>query len=245
VVINQTFANRYWPNQDPTGKRLVFGSPGPNNPWITIVGVVADLHRRGLHRGARLETFHPSGQRGGGSMQLLVAANGAPLTLAPAVRAEIRALDPSGPITEVGTVEAEIGESLAVRRFQALLLSLFSLLAVLLAAVGAFGLMGQLVVRRRPEIGLRMALGATPHGVMKMILRHGLLLAAAGGVVGIGGAFVMARVLKSLLFGVSAADPISYAGAAVAMALAILLACSLPAWRAAHIDPMAALRDDG
>jgi hypothetical protein len=187
VVINQTFANRYWPNQDPTGKRLVFGSPGPNNPWITIVGVVADLHRRGLHRGARLETFHPSGQRGGGSMQLLVAANGAPLTLAPAVRAEIRALDPSGPITEVGTVEAEIGESLAVRRFQALLLSLFSLLAVLLAAVGAFGLMGQLVVRRRPEIGLRMALGATPHGVMKMILRHGLLLAAAGGVVGIGG----------------------------------------------------------
>jgi putative ABC transport system permease protein len=245
VVVNETFANRYWPNQDPTGKRLVFGRPGPDNSWITIVGVVGDMHRRGLHRGARLETFHPSGQRGGGSMQLLVAANGAPLALVPAVRAEIRALDPSGPITEIGTVEAEIGESLAVRRFQALLLSLFSLLAVLLAAVGAFGLMGQLVVRRTPEIGLRMALGATPQRVMKMVLGHGLLLAAAGSLAGIGGALVVARILKTLLFGVSAADPISYAGAAIAMAFAILLACSLPAWRAAHIDPIAALRDDG
>jgi putative ABC transport system permease protein len=245
VVVNETFANRYWPNQDPTGKRLVFGRPGPDNSWITIVGVVGDMHRRGLHRGARLETFHPSGQRGGGSMQLLVAANGAPLALVPAVRAEIRALDPSGPITEIGTVEAEIGESLAVRRFQALLLSLFSLLAVLLAAVGAFGLMGQIVVRRTPEIGLRMALGATPQRVMKMVLGHGLLLAAAGSLAGIGGALVVARILKTLLFGVSAADPISYAGAAIAMAFAILLACSLPAWRAAHIDPIAALRDDG
>ena len=95
-MINETFANRYWPNEDPVGKRLVFGTPGERNPWITIVGVVGDMRRRGLHHGARLESFRPATQGVGRSMQLLVATDGAPLALAPAVRAEIRALDPSG-----------------------------------------------------------------------------------------------------------------------------------------------------
>lgn len=247
AVINETFANRYWPNQDPIGKRFVYGNsrPGPEDSWITIVGLVGDMRRRGLHQGARLEIFHSSGQNIGSNMQLLAATVGPPLVLAPAVRAEVRTLDPSAPVTELSTVEAEIGESLAVRRFQALLLSMFSVLAVLLAAVGIFGLMGQLVVRRTPEIGLRMALGATPKDVLKMVLGQGVLLAAIGAAAGVGGAFAMARVLKSLLFGVSAADPISYAGAAVVMAGAVLLACGLPAWRAARVDPMVALRNDG
>src|SRR5437764_5197179 len=146
IVINETFANKYWPNQDPVGKRLVFGSPGPRNPWITVVGVVGDMRRRGLHQGSRLEVFGSTAQNIGRSMQLLVATDAQPLQLTPGVRAEIRALDSSGPITALSTVEAEIGESLAVRRFQALLLALFSMLAVLLAAVGIFGLMAQLVV---------------------------------------------------------------------------------------------------
>jgi ABC-type antimicrobial peptide transport system permease subunit len=161
------------------------------------------------------------------------------------VRAAIRALDPSAPVTEISTVEAEIGESLAVRRFQVQLLSLFSVLAVLLAAVGIFGLMAQLVVRRTPEIGVRMALGATPREVLKMVLRQGVLSASVGAAAGIGGALALGRVLKSLLFGVSAFDPISYAGAIAVMALAVLLACGLPAWRAARVDPMVALRNDG
>jgi putative ABC transport system permease protein len=245
IVINETFADKYWPDQDPVGKRLVFGSPGPKNPWITIVGVVGDMRRRGLHQGSRLEIFGSAGQRVGRSMQLLVATNGRPLALAPAVRAKIRALDPSGPITELSTVEAEIGESLAVRRFQALLLVLFSMLAVLLAAVGIFGLMAQVVVRRTPEIGLRMALGASPQDVLKMIFRQGALFAGAGAAAGICGGFVLARVLNHLLFGISAADPISYAGAAAVMALAVAIACGVPAWRAARVDPMVALRNDG
>jgi putative ABC transport system permease protein len=219
--------------------------PNPRSTWITIVGVIGDMRRRGLHQGARLETFHPAGQRIGRNMQLLVSTTGQPLALAPAVRAEIRALDPSGPITELSTVETEIGESLAVRRFQALLLTLFSILAVLLSAVGILGLMGQLVVRRTPEIGLRMALGATSNDVLRMVLRQGVVLAAIGAAAGICGAFVMARVLKSLLFGISAADPISYAGAGLVLAIAVLIACGLPAWRAARVDPMVALRDDG
>jgi len=205
AVINETFANRYWPNQDPVGKHFVFGNskPGPNESWITIVGVIGDMRRRGLHQGPRLEVFFPSGQNAARNMQLLIAGSGPPFALVPAVRAEIRALDQSAPVTEISTVEAEIGESLTVRRFQALLLSLFSVLAVLLAAVGIFGLMAQLVVRRTPEIGVRMALGATPQEVLKMVLRQGVLLAAVGAAAGLCGAFVVGRVLKSLLFGVS------------------------------------------
>ena len=217
----------------------------PRSRWITIAGVVADMRRRGLHQGARLEAFGSTTQNIGRSMQLLVAAEGKPFALAPAVRAEIRSLDPSGPITDVSTVEADIGESLAVRRFQALLLALFSLLAVLLAAVGIFGLMAQVVVRRTPEIGLRMALGASPRDVLTMVLRQGVRLAAVGAVAGICGAFAIARVLNSVLFGISPADPISYTGAALVMGLAVLLACGLPAWRAARVDPMVALRNDG
>jgi predicted permease len=244
VVINETFANRYWPNQDPVGKRMVFGSPGERNPWITIVGVAGDMRRRGLHQGARLETFFSTTQNIGRNMQLLVSTDGDPLALASAVRAEIRALDRSAPVTAIGTVDAQIGESLAIRRFQAWLLATFSMLAVLLAAVGVFGLMAQVVARRTPEIGVRMALGASPGRVLAMVIRQGALLAATGAAVGLLGAFLLARGLRSLLFGVGAADPISYVGAAAVMGLSVLIACAVPAWRAARVDPVLALRQE-
>ena len=224
---------------------MVFGTPGERNPWMTIVGVVGDMRRRGLQQGARLETFFPTTQNVGRNMQLLVATDGNPTVLAPSVRAAVRALDPSGPITAVSTVEAQIGESLAIRRFQAWLLALFSMLAVSLAAVGIFGLMAQMVVRRTPEIGVRMALGASPQNVLTLVVRQGVGLAAAGTLVGICGAFGLARGLQSLLFGVGAADPTSYAGAGAVMAVSVLLACALPAWRAARVDPTIALRCDG
>jgi putative ABC transport system permease protein len=245
ILINETFANRYWPNQDPVGKRMVFGTPNERNPWITIVGVVGDMRRRGLHQGSRLETFFSTTQNVGRSMQLLVATDGDPLALASGVRAEIRALDRSAPVTAIGTVEAELGESLAIRRFQAWLLAMFSILAVLLSAVGVFGLMAQLVVRRTPEIGVRMALGASPGDVLRMVLRQGALFAGGGAVVGLLGAFLLARGLRSLLFGVGAADPLSYVSAAAVMGLSVLIACAIPAWRAARVDPTLALRQDG
>ena len=237
ILINETFANRYWPNQDPIGKQMVFGTPGERNPWITIVGVVGDMRRRGLHQGARLETFFSTTQNAGRNMQLLVVDRRDPMALVAAVRSEIRALDRSAPVTAVGTVDSLVGESLAIRRFQAWLLAMFSMLAVLLASVGVFGLMAQLVARRTPEIGVRMALGATPGQVMSMVLRQGALLAASGAIVGLLGAFLLARALRSLLFGVGAADPMSYAGAAVVMGLSVLIACAVPAWRAARVDP--------
>jgi putative ABC transport system permease protein len=244
VVINETFASRYWPNQDPVGKRMVFGTPNEGNPWITIVGVVADMRRRGLHRGARLETFFSTTQNIGRNMQLLVTTDGDPLALAAQVRAEVRALDQSAPVTAVGSIDAQIGESVAIRRFQAWLLAMFSVLAVLLAAVGVFGLMAQLVARRTPEIGVRMALGATPGQVLSMVLEQGAWLAAAGTVVGLFGAFLLARGLQSLLFGVGAGDPISYAVAAMILGLSVLIACAVPAWRASRVDPTLALRQE-
>lgn len=231
----------------PAGLQMLL-SVYPDERKITSprrAGIVGDMRRRGMQQGARLETFLPAAQAGGRNMQLLVATAGNPLALARAVHREIRALEPSGPITELSTVEAEIGDSLAVRRFQALLLTLFSFLAVLLSAVGIFGLMTQVVARRTAGIGLRMALGASPSDVLRMVLRQGLALAAVGAVAGAAGAFALARVLHSLLFGVTAADPISYAAAALTLTLAVLIACGLPAWRAARIDPVTALRDDG
>ena len=245
LAINETFANRYWPNQDPVGRRMVFGTPGERNPWITIVGVVGDMRRRGLHQGARLETFFSSTQNAGRNMQLLVASDGNPVALSPSVRAAIRALDPSSPLTALSTVEAQIGESLAIRRFQAWLLALFSMLAVILSAVGIFGLMAQVVVRRTPEIGVRLALGASPWNVLSLVVRQSVGLAAAGTMLGIAGALALARGLQSLLFGVGAADPLSYAGAALVMAVSVVLACALPAWRASRVDPTVALRGDG
>jgi predicted lysophospholipase L1 biosynthesis ABC-type transport system permease subunit len=200
------------------------------------------MRRRGLHQGSRLETFFSTTQNMPRNMQLLVSTAGDPRTIASAVRGEIRALDRAAPVTAVSTVDAEIGESLAIRRFQAWLLAMFSMLAVLLAGVGVFGLMAQLVTRRTGEIGVRMALGARPGQVVTMVLRQGALLAGAGAVAGLFGAFLLARGLRSLLYGVGVADPISYVTAALVMGLAVLIACGVPAWRAAHIDPTRALR---
>jgi putative ABC transport system permease protein len=174
---------------------------------------------------------------------LVVPADDNPLALTPAIRAEVRALDPSGPITEITTVDALIGESLALRRFQALLLALFSILAVLLAAVGIFGLMAQVVSRRTSEIGLRMALGAARGDVLGMVMRQGLTLAAIGAILGLAGAYALARALEAMLYGVGVTDPVSYAGAFTALLLASLLACALPAWRASRVDPVVALRE--
>jgi predicted permease len=249
VIVNETFAKRYWPNRDAVGQRLVFGRPdtGPNArppQWITIVGVIGDMKRRGLHQGARLEMFVSTNQRVGRNMQLLIVTDhDNPLALTPAIRAEVRALDPSGPITEVTTVDAMIGESLALRRFQALLLALFSILAVLLAAVGIFGLMAQVVSRRTSEIGLRMALGAARGDVLGMVMRQGLTLAGLGALLGLAGAYALARALHAMLYGIGVGDPVSYAGAMAALVVAVLLACALPAWRASRVDPVVALRD--
>jgi putative ABC transport system permease protein len=244
IIINSTFAEKYWPGRDPVGKRLVFGSPGERNPWITIVGVVEDLRRRGLHRPARLETFLPLAQRPARGMQLMVTIDRDPLRLAGGVRAAIRMLDSTAPVTKVSTVEAELGESMAGRRFQALLLATFAGLALVLAAVGIFGLMYHTVMRRTHEFGVRMALGAQGRDVVRMVLRQGLLLTGLGVTLGVAGAAALSGTIRGLLFGVAAADPASYLAALGLLGGAALVACWLPARRATRVDPLAALRHE-
>jgi putative ABC transport system permease protein len=205
---------------------------------------VEDMHRRGLHRPARLETFGPLAQRPGRGAQLLVTTSGEALQLAAAVRSEVRALDPTATVTRVGTVEAEVGDSVANRRFQALLLSGLAALALVLAAVGIFGLMYQTVARRTHEIGVRMAVGANSGDVVAMVLRHGMLLTFAGIVPGILGALALSRVMRGLLFGVGPADPVSYLTAVLLLGGTALAACWLPARRATRVDPLVALRHE-
>jgi putative ABC transport system permease protein len=245
IIVNETFAQRYWPGQDPTGKRMVFGRPDPNNPnWITIVGVVSDMHRRGLHRPARLETFLPSTQGVGRRMQLLITADSHPLRLTSAIRGEIKSLDSSAPVTLVSTVEDELGVSLAGRRFQTLLLSMFAGLALVLAAVGIFALIFQTVARRTQEFGVRMALGAQSGDVVAMVVKRGMLLVGVGVLLGVAGSLALARVVQGLLFGVSAVDPLSYLAAALVLGGFGLVACWLPATRATRVDPVEALRHE-
>jgi putative ABC transport system permease protein len=175
-------------------------------------------------------------------MQLLVTTDGEPLPLAAAVRAKIRALDSMAAVTKVSTVEEELGDSMANRQFQALLLAMFAALALVLAAVGIFGLMYQTVARRTHEIGVRMALGADAGDLVAMVLRHGLMLTGTGVVLGVLGALALSRMIRGLLFGVGPADPLSYLAAVLSLGGASLVACWLPARRATRVDPMVALR---
>jgi putative ABC transport system permease protein len=244
AIINESFAKKYWPGRDPVGQRFVFGRPDKESRWITIVGVAGDMHRRGLHRPARLETFIPHAQNPNGGMQVLVAAGGEVLQLAAAVRGEIRALDGAATVTQVETVEEQLGQSMAARRFQALLLTLLAGLALLLAAVGIFAVMYQTVVRQTQEIGVRMALGAQRRDVVGMVVGRGMLLTGIGIAIGLAGAMGLARLVQGLLYGVEAVDPVSYLVAALVLGGVALWACWLPALRATRVDPVVALRQE-
>jgi ABC-type antimicrobial peptide transport system permease subunit len=177
-------------------------------------------------------------------MQLLITADSHPLRLTSAIRGEIKSLDSSAPVTLVSTVEDELGVSLAGRRFQTLLLSMFAGLALVLAAVGIFALIFQTVARRTQEFGVRMALGAQSGDVVSMVVKRGMLLVGIGVVLGVAGSLALAKVVQGLLFGVSAVDPLSYLAAALVLGGFGLVACWLPATRATRVDPVEALRHE-
>jgi putative ABC transport system permease protein len=242
VLINETMARRFWPDEDPIGKRLTFGDPGKADSWMTIVGIVADMRRQGLDTVARCETFLPLAQSPALGMNLVIRTAGDPLALAQAVRAEVRALDRDTPIIGVTTIETLLGESIAARRFQTTLLGLFSSVALVLAAIGIYGLMYHSVARRTHEIGVRIALGAGSSDVLGLVVREGLLLALVGIVLGLAGSFALTRALSTLLFGVTSTDPVTFAGVAGMLLVVAIAASLIPARRAMRVDPMIALR---
>jgi len=241
AIINQTLARRFWPDQEPAGKRF---KAGRNGPWFTVVGVTADMRNTSLADPPDLEYFLPYSMAPGPAMALAVRATLDPMRLASALRAAVRELDKDLPVSDVGTLSASIARSTGVRRFSVTLLAGFALLALVLASVGIYGVVSYSVARRRHEIGIRMSLGAARGHIAGMVVGRAVLLGALGVAIGVAGSFGLTRLLRTMLYGVSATDPIVFAAAAAFLLAVSALAAYLPARRAAAVDPLAALRDE-
>ncbi len=245
VVVNEAAARLLWPGQDPIGHRLSVGTSmglGRGRLGGEVVGVVRNAKDFGLEADARPETFVCHRQFPVGFMSVAVRASGDPAALTRSAVAQLAALDPEVPAFDRRTMDERVAESVARPRFYLLLLGAFSALALALAAVGIYGVMSHAVGERRREIGIRLALGARPREVLALVVRQGMATAAAGAAIGLVGAFAAARLLRSLLFGVGPSDVPALLCAVTALAAVALLACYLPARRAARIDPAEALR---
>ncbi len=242
VIINQTFANRFFADEDPLGKRFCYGDPDPQNPWLTIVGIVGDMRRTGFDSEARCETFLPHAQAASSGMTMIVRASSDPMNLIGAMRSKIWEIDKDQAIYDIRTMDAMLGQMMSQRRFNMMLFGILAAVALILASVGIYGVISYSVTQRTHEIGIRLALGASPTDVMKMILRQGMLLAVAGVGLGLGASFLLTRFMSSLLYGVSATDPVTFAIIGATLAVVALGACFVPARRALKVDPMVALR---
>ena len=244
IIVNAALARRCFPGEDPIGKRLKFGRPQDQDPWQTIIGVVNDEKQDGLGAEVKPEIYQSHLQSAQSQMTLMVRAATDPQSLIGAVRQEIRALDRGLALYDVKTMRAAIYESVARERFITLLLIVFAAMALALASVGIYGVMSYSVTQRTREIGVRMALGARTSDVLKLVVTQGGKLAAAGVTIGLVSAFALTRLMKSLLFGISATDPATFIAVALLLTGVALLACWIPARRAAKVDPMIALRCD-
>jgi putative ABC transport system permease protein len=239
VIINQALAQRYWPNENPLGKRIRVPFTGP--AWSTIVGVVGDLHHRGLDQPVKPEFYLPLAQVPYSSMILAVRSGQDPLSLANAVRREVQAIDATLPLAHVRTLDQVISDSIAPRRLSVILLTVFAGLALLLASVGIYGVMSFLVVQRTHEIGVRMALGAQRSDVLRLVITHAAILVGVGTVIGLVAAFLSTSLLRSALYATSALDLTTFLFVTFTLGLVALLASYIPARRATRADPMIAL----
>ncbi|MBL8203167.1 MAG: ABC transporter permease [Blastocatellia bacterium] len=239
IIVNETFVRRYYPNDNPIGKRIGDGRP---DGWREIVGVVGDVKHFGLSEESRPSMFFPDQQAGSPRMVLVMRTSNDPLSLTAAVRGAVASLDNNLAVATIKTMEQVTAESIATPRFTLLIFGLFSTLALLLAAAGIYGVMSYSVTERTHEIGIRMALGASVRDVLQLIIGQGLKLTLLGTTIGLLAAWGLTRWMKSLLFDVSATDPITFVVVAILLGFVAFLACYLPARRATKVDPMIALR---
>ena len=242
AIVDESMARKYWPDQDPIGQRITFDGSDENPNWREIVGIVGHVKHKGLEGESRVQYYIPFDQQPRSDMFLAIRTVGEPSSLAGAVRNTIRGLDTDLPVYRVSTMDTLVAESLTQRRFAMLLLGIFAFVALALAVVGIYGVMSYMVAQRTNEIGIRMALGARVSDVVKLVVGQGMLPVIAGVVLGLAGAFLGARLMASLLFGVTATDPLTFIAVSITLALVAFLACFIPARRAARINPVTAIR---
>jgi predicted permease len=246
LIIDEYMARQLWPNQDPIGKRIHFGGITEKitdeNPWETVVGVVGRVKQYTLDSDSRIALYLPQTQYATRAMNVVLRTEGDPAALSSAVKGQIQALDSDLPLYNVRTMEQRVEESLARRRFSMLLLVLFACVALVLATIGTYGVMAFLVNQGTREIGIRIALGASQMGIVRLVVLKGMALALCGVAAGLAGAFVLSRLMQSLLFGVRPDDPLTFVVISLMLMLITFLASYVPARRAAQIDPIVSLR---
>jgi predicted permease len=244
AIVDETLASTYWPNDDAVGKRLHPGGAGANVPWMTVVGVVRHVRNRTLEAPSRVEVYGAEAQRPTRSMSLAIRTSVDPMTLASAVQKAVVQVDPDQPVYRVRTMTDLMATSLARRRLSLLFLGIFAGAALLLAAIGIYGITSYSVAQRSQEMGVRLALGASHGGILRLILGQSLRLAVFGVVAGLIGAFTLTGLMASQLFEVPAADPITFVAVGAVLILVTMAASYIPAWRATRVDPMIALRNE-
>jgi putative ABC transport system permease protein len=242
IIVNETMAKTFYPGQSAIGRRI---RPGFRDPWRTIVGVVGDVKNAGVDRLSGTEIFFPYRQTGGGGIRggiLVVRTAGDPTKLVSTIRAEIARLDSSLPVASIRTMDEVLQSARSRQRFLTLLLGLFSAVALVLATVGTYGVMSYTVAQRTSEFGIRMAIGAGPRDVLRLVVAQGAKLAAFGVVLGAAGAFGLARWVRGMVFGIDLPDAWTFAATAALLVAVTLAACYVPARRATRVDPLEALR---
>ena len=242
VLIDEAFVQRYFNDRDPLGVRIKRGGPSSEAPWMTIVGVVGNIKSDGFDQPDQAHLYFPIYQNPAYSMAIYVRTDVAPFSLTQSVREQVRAVDRDLPVFGERTMTQVAAESVSRRKFAMQVVGLFGILALLLAGVGIYGVIAYSVSQRTREIGIRVALGASRGAILRWVLKQGMILTIAGVVVGIGGAIILTRLLRSLLFGVGPTDILTYGVLAIVLTVVALIACYVPARRATKVDPLIALR---
>jgi putative ABC transport system permease protein len=248
ALVNVKLARQFWPNDDPIGKRFMWGrfDPASKTPpkWITVVGVVGDTKMYGLANPSRLEVYSSMQQNVENEMNLLVKSQLDPSALTSEIRGVVAGVDKDQSIYAIATMNKILSDGVSAPRLTLVLLGLFSALALILAAIGSYGVISYSVAQRTHEIGVRMTLGAQRADILRMVLGQGGRIAFAGIVIGMVAAFALTRLMSGLLFSVSAGDPATFAAVAALLVLVAIVACYIPARRAIRVDPMIALRHE-